>query len=105
VANIWKLWNDYGRLTTINNVENRYRSAYTEAVRVCTYLDEEILESKAVLEPPNCMLNNSFVRAVNLIEFNKLNSTISGEVRDTKKDKDNDNSKGNDNGKGNGIDG
>jgi hypothetical protein len=63
MVNVWKLWNDYGCLMTINNVENRYRSTYTEAVRVCTYLDEESLESKAVLEPPNCMLNNSFVRA------------------------------------------
>jgi hypothetical protein len=90
VANVWKLWHHYGGMTTINNVEKHYCSAYTEAVRVLTYFKDNILESKKVLEPPPCMLNGSFVKAVNLIEFNKLNQDISSKVRSVGGDKDED---------------
>jgi hypothetical protein len=64
VANVWKLWYHYGHMTTINNVKKRYHSPYTEAVRVLTYFKHNILKSEKVLEPPPCMLNGSFVKAV-----------------------------------------
>lgn len=81
IANVWELWDDFGRLTTINNVEKRYRNAYQDAVRVQSYLKHSILRRRNGLEPPPCMLDGSFVKAVNLIEFNKLNSTIRGQVK------------------------
>jgi hypothetical protein len=81
IANIWELWDDFGRLTTINNVEKRYRNAYQDAIHVHSYLKHSILRRRNGLEPPPCMLDGSFVKAVNLIEFNKLNLTIRGQVK------------------------
>lgn len=46
-----------------------------------------------VLDPSVCMLNGSFVKAVNLIEFNKLNVTTSNKVRIVAGDKEEDRSK------------
>jgi hypothetical protein len=82
VANIWKLWHYYGHMTTFtNNVKRHYHSAYTEAVQVLTYFKHNILKSEAVLELPPWMLNRSFMKAVNLIEFNKFNLDIISKVR------------------------
>jgi hypothetical protein len=90
VANVWKLWHHYGCMTTINNVKKHYQSAYIEAIQVLTYFKHNILESEKILEPPPCMLNGSFVKAVNLMEFNKLKLDISSKVRTVIGNKDED---------------